>query len=273
MSSRIVYTPHQSPRTRPLRKVLVLGAASAAVFAAIVGAVYIFRLPSLQIREVEFLGLQSSEERILRERVLAMIGGTYAFILPQSSYFLADRAAVASRLREEFPRLADVEITKEFPDKFVVTASERVFWGIFCSSAAASSTPQCFYIDASGFAYEEAPEVKGSLILSIYSDGAGAAVGRSAVDTATMKLFHFLTEAALKASGTPIIGYELRSHVPSEIRAKVADGFTLIFERDSDFANTFRVLKRVLDEEIKEKRDRLDYIDLRLGNKVFYKLR
>ena len=36
-------------------------------------------------------------------------------------------------------------------------------------------------------------------------------------------------------------------------------------------ANALRVLKKVLDEEIGDKRGGLDYIDLRFGNKVFYK--
>lgn len=273
MSSRIIYTPREAPRTRPLRKILFFAATGIAAVLLPVGIIYAFRSPVLQINQVEFFGLQSLEERILRERVSAMISGAYAFVLPRSSYFLADSAAIASRLREEFPRLADAQVAKEFPDKLVVTASERAFWGIFCSSSNSTSTPVCVYIDPSGFSYEEAPEPKGSLILSIYSDGPDAAIGKPVVDAATAELLQFLTKETLVAAGTPVIGYELRSRVTSEIRARTGDGFIIIFERNADFGNSFRVLKRVLDEEIKEKRDRLDYIDLRFGNKVFYKMK
>ena len=70
-----------------------------------------------------------------------------------------------------------------------------------------------------------------------------------------------------------VIGYQLFSKIPGEIRVTVSDGFKIYFNRDDDLENAFVVIKTVLEEEIKEKRSRLDYIDARFGNKVFYKLR
>ncbi len=273
MSSRIVYTPGGSPRARPRRRIVILTAASIGVILAVAGIVYVLRLPPLQIKELEFYGLRPLEEHLLQERVLAGLAGAYAYFVPHSFYYAVDSEALARRLREEFPRLENVQIAKEFPDKLILTATERSFWGIFCASPQSSSTPQCVYIDPSGFAYDDAPEMEGSLILDIYSDGGEAVIGKPAVDTATMELFQFLAEKTAESAGAAITGYELRTRVPSEIRVKVADGFTVIFDRNADFTNSFRVLKRVLDDEIKEKRGQLDYIDLRFGNKVFYKLR
>ena len=68
------------------------------------------------------------------------------------------------------------------------------------------------------------------------------------------------------------MSYELISDFPKEIRVVGPEGYRVYFDRESDLQNAFRVLKTVLAEEIKDRRARLDYIDLRFGNKVFYKL-
>jgi hypothetical protein len=45
----------------------------------------------------------------------------------------------------------------------------------------------------------------------------------------------------------------------------------LILNVKDDYSRVFSVLKTVLENEIKDKAKDIDYIDLRFGNKVFYK--
>lgn len=306
MSSRIIYTPREVPQTKRLRKILIAVSAVAAVFLLAAAITYLIRLPSLHIREISFSGMESSEEDAARERIGSILGGSWAAFLPRSFYFLADAEEIAAGLGAEFPQAKEIEVTKTFPDRLSVVMMRRSFWGIFCSrqesvsaphlsgtdaehqelnlsQKGAGSVPECAYIDPTGFAYESAPQATGGLILVVESDAQRIAVGETVIEPAVMEQLGLLRDGLPAAAGLEVVGFELRSRVPSEIRAGVSDGFTIIFGRDEDFANTLRVLKRVLDEEInphtsggvgvKDKRGQLDYIDLRFGNKVFYKLK
>jgi len=288
MKSRIVYMPSGRPRNRlVMRKMIISMAFGAAVLLICGGAVFALRASRLQIRDIAVSGMKTLDEQAVRERIGAALAGTRAWVLPRSSFFLADTGAIAADLKQDFPRIRDATFTKRFPDKLEGVITEREFWGIFCNGSAGSSTPACphtqcasmsvgacAYIDPGGIAYEHAPKPQGKLIISVRSDGAGdIALGASAVDLAVMAEIRNLAEKIPPAAGIAIADFELRTRVPSEIRAIAADGFTMIFKREDDYAPTLHVLKRVMDEEIRDKQSRLDYIDLRFGNKVFYKLK
>lgn len=270
--SRIIYTPRREQKTRPSRRVLRLALAPAALLALGAAAVAFFRLPPLQIREIKISGLQSFETRVVEERVASHLDGAYFAFLPRRSYFLADAEGLASALRREFPQMEQILAVKRFPNALHVAVIERSLWGIFCN-AAEKAPPYCVYIDPTGFAYDEAPQVEGALILGVERDGEPPAVGDIAVERATMDRLRLLKDALAKLDDLAVTGFGLKTRVPGEIRVKTGEGFVLIFSRDDDFARTADVLKRVLNEEIKEKRGRLEYVDLRFGNKVFYKLK
>ena len=238
------------------------------------GVIFVLRAPRLQIRAVAVAGIQTLDERGVRDRIGLALAGTRAWIFPQSSFFLADTREIASGLAHDFPRIRAVAIAKKFPDKLDIVIIERGFWGIFCNGQHGSSTPVCAYIDPDGIAYEYAPEPQGKLIVSIQSDEAGdIALGAPVIDPLIMAAIRGLAEKIPTAGGGTIVDFELYTRVPSEIRAIAADGFMMIFKREDDYTSTLGVLKRVMDGEIKDRRSRLDYIDLRFGNKVFYKMK
>ncbi len=275
MKSRIVYTPSGAARKpRKARKVLLAAALGAGVLFVCGGAVLVLRAPRLQIRDIAVSGVKTLDEQAVRDAIRVALAGARAYVLPRSSFFLVDTGAIASGLKRDFPRIRDIVVTKKFPDKFDVAITERQFWGVFCNSSQNSSAPACAYIDPDGVAYEHAPEPQGKLIVSVRSDETGdIALGAPAVDTALMAEIRDLEEKIPAQTGIAIADFELRARVPSEIRAIAADGFAMIFRREDDYSGTLRVLKRVLDGEIKGQQSRLDYIDLRFGNKVFYKLK
>ena len=270
MSSRIVYS-HQESKTKSWRRLLGAVLFPAALLLLGAGAIASFRLPYLQIREITISGLESFETRAVEERIGSLLDGTYFFLLPRRSYFLADTRALAEDLGREFPQMREIRAAKRFPDELQVAVTERSFWGISCNTSGDALPLQCVYIDPTGFAYEEAPQVTGALILAVERDGEPPAVGQTVIESAMMERLRLLKEGFGEAGDVMITGFELRKRIPTEIRARTSDGFMLVLSRDDDFARMFGVLKRVLDEEIKEKRERLEYIDLRFGNKVFYK--
>lgn len=301
MPSRIVYMPPLEKKTRAYvarRRLRGLYAAlGCMVFAALLaGMIAALRHPRARLSEIAVSGLEAISEQSVRDAVARELAGSYAFVIPRGSFFLTRPRTLAAMLERAIPRIKTAAVVKEFPDTLRVSVLERSPWGIMCQEAIRSevggrrsetgtgsenpplstlhSLPSvCVYIDETGFAFEPAPHSSGSLVIKVRSDGPPPAVGAHAVEPGLMERFRFLGGETERVAGTRVVEYRLLSGVPSEIRTLTEEGFEVIFRRDDDFENVFRVLDRVLRHEIREKRPRLEYIDLRFGNKVFYKLR
>lgn len=267
MEGRILYTARE---TRPVKKISKNRIWFLLVFfgltAFLIGGVYLLRLSYWQIKKVEVgsSGVLTPQE--IKAKVYYFMGGRILFFLPRSSFLLFDSSSLAAVLQKDFPQIESLSIQKKFPDYLGVAVKERELFGIFCNE-------ECVYIDKQGFAYDSAPNSSGSLLVKVRSDVARARVGSTVVDAALMNDFLLISSGVGKASGAKAIAYEFSAKIPSEIKVETSEGFKIIFKRSGDFENTFRALKTVLEQEIKDKRSQLEYIDLRFGNKIFYRFK
>lgn len=265
-NSRIVYTPRENKKISRFSRTRLFIYAGILVFLFMAsGAVYAMRFPQWQIKEISLSGLEALGEEEMISVIKESFSGNFAFLIPRSSFFMVNTQKLAIALEEKFPRIRRVVVTKSFPDLLRVSVKERRPFGIFCAVS------RCAYVDDSGFAYEEAPNSLGSLIIKITSDAQDLKIPAQAFDNLLFDRMKLVSEGLKNKFDFDTIGYQLFSKIPREIRITTSYGFQIYINQDDDFESVFKVLKTVLDEEIKEKRARLEYIDLRFGNKVFYK--
>lgn len=268
MEGRILYTARDTKfsKKKISQKEIWILLILTGLVAILGGAIYFLRLSYWQIKKVEVgsSGVLAPQE--IKARIDYFLGGRILFFLPRGSFLLFSSSGLASVLQKEFPQIESVAIQKEFPDYLRVVVKERELFGIFCNEG-------CVYIDKQGFAYDYAPGSSGSLLIKIKSDAAEARIGSTVLDAGLISEFLLISSGVSKVSGAKVIVYEFSFKVPSEIKVETSEGFKIVFKRGGDFESSFRILQTVLQQEIKEKRPRLDYLDLRFGNKVFYKFK
>lgn len=240
---------------------------------AIAGGIFVLRRPEWQIRAITITGLRVIPEGAVRENVADALAGTHLWVIPRSSIVFARERTIADALKKEFPPIRDLAVRKRFPNRLDIAVTERRLWAIFCNDLKTATSSSCVAMDETGYAYADSPAPRGALILRVRSDGAAVPVGAFAVSEGIMDRLRRATEQMPASAGSAPLSFELSRDIRSEFRAIMPEGYRVIFRRDDDLANALRVLKKVLDEEIQEKRARLDYIDLRFGNKVFYKMK
>lgn len=268
MESRILYTPRMRRRKKRISRRAVFAFLVVFLAASILGGVvYLLRYPAWQIAEISFLGLRrvapADIEASIREDLLSSFAG----VLPRSSYFLFDSAASEEKILKDFPRLESVHITKEFPSKISVAVKEREFWAIYC----AGESGRCGYIDKTGFVYEEAPVSTGSLILTVFRDTGSVQIPSQSLERALVEKFILFGALLKDATGEEVESFILSGGLDDEFQARVRSGYFLYVKRDDDFAKVTKTLKIFLEKEIGEKKRGLEYVDLRFGNKIFYK--
>ncbi len=278
---RILYgtPPKKSKHKIPHRIFLVFFIFFLAFGAALWGVIYIFRYPAWQIRHIEVTGTETLDSELLTDALRRELSGHFLFIIPKGSFFVAHTGPLSRTLAGRFLKIQSLSLAKYFPDTLRVRVVERRLWGIFCNNFSSESpetseeNASCAYLDTAGYAFESAPDSQGALIIKIRSDGARPDAGREVVPSHAAQKMQDAARGLRERFGVEVIGYELISKLPSEFRVLTDGGFRIYFNFDDDLENTFRVLKALWEEEVRDKKDRLLYIDARFGNKVFYKLR
>lgn len=204
--------------------------------------------------------------------------------ITRRNYFLASTGEIAGLLKDAFPSLKDIRVFKQFPDALSVDVTERIPWGIACSGdreqivlsedvSAQNELPQetCAYIDASGFAFEEAPLLMGYLTKKIFTDERNVIIGQSSIAPKDIIFYSNITNA-FEAFLLHTTSMTLSKDLSRDSKVNVGKWYVLL-ERDADTEKIKEVLKPLLENELSGKLDLLEYIDLRFGKKVFYKLK
>lgn len=288
--TRVLYTPKRKRKMRrgfsPVSRLFL--AVSLCVITFLVAVFFLLRIPYLQIQRIEVLGTETLDSQKIKEQVSSALKGTYWFFLPKGFIFAVDTQKLSNELMGDFLKIRAVTIKNEFPDVLNVSISERNLFGIFCNDLAepektdqkesdpsvqSKSVSQCGYLDEDGFVYGEAPEARGSLLTKVKSDVSLFKIGSQLVDAVTMGRMALIRQELNRITGIRVTSFELSSRILSEMRLETAEGFKIFIKKDDDFAKRFQVLKKVLDDEMKGNRERLAYLDLRFGNKVFYKMK
>ncbi len=268
MDSRVIYMPRERWRKRRFFRAKFFFFAILFLAAALLGgAVYALRYPGWQIQTVLVFGFDETMHADVEARVRESLDARFAFILPKSSYFLFDEGAVQKTLEKDFPWLHDITVKKEFPSMVSVVARERGLWAVFCDM-----NRTCGYMDKTGFIYEEAPVSTGALIMTVETDEQEVHIPSQAFDPAFVQKLDSFVLLLGEKTGEDVETFLFSKEFPGEVRVRTRHGFLLYLDRDDDFGKVISILRVFLEKEIGDKRGRLEYIDLRFGNKVFYKL-
>ncbi len=75
----------------------------------------------------------------------------------------------------------------------------------------------------------------------------------------------------LNQLGLKVFDFIIETDVLKDLRVNTNEGWHVLFDRSRDLKNQLEALKLVLEEKIKEERKNLEYIDLRIENRVYYK--
>lgn len=269
--SRIVYPGKTAKPARPFSRrstLILLGAFG--VLGLGVGIWYVAGLPALAIDQIEVSGTEAIPIEGIRQKVSEMVSGKLWFLIPRNNFFAVSGTRIARELGQRFPEISAVDVKKKFPHQLKVHASGRQLWGVYCERPA-PSTGGCAYLDAGGLAYEELSDFKGWLLPVIYGPSA-VRLGEVAVSSERLQFFGRSKEALAELAGN-LLWLSSASSTPDDARLGLAEGWQVWVTASRPVEEWASVLKTLLEKEIRDERSRLEYIDLRFGNKVFYKFR
>jgi len=154
-----------------------------------------------------------------------------------------------------------------------VNIIERESKIIFCSNS-------CFIIDEDGVAFlnaeiETEKNREEKLLIFTNESGREFNLNEKIIEPEFIDYLYSIKDK-LKSDLELEIEQEIRTPqlISNDIRVKMKEGWTIYFFKEISPEKEIEMLKVVLNEKIeKDKRNDLEYIDLRTNNKVFYKLK
>lgn len=231
--------------------------------------VALFNIPYLQAEKVEIGGnhLVSNEE--VTVAILDKIQGKRLLFLPEKNIFLIPKEEIESSLPQEIRRIKNISLNPNFPDKIEARITERENRALFCREE------ECAFMDEEAFVFEKAPYFSGAIFLKFFDQRTGATSSPFAIGSYLLNLedFTMLMDFSRLAArkGFEMTEVYLKPENIFEIVTK--EGWKIILNGKNEADKTLANLITTLESGIREKRKDLDYIDLRFGNKVYFKFK
>jgi cell division septal protein FtsQ len=272
-----------SRRKRRKKSILKLSLFLAGILVFLGGLVGLLYIPKFRIAEISIEGINALDKEELKAEITNFLKGKFFKILPYDNIFLLSKAKITALLLQEFPNLKEISIKRNFSRKLSVLTEERKAEALWCVNSLATSTDsgeaECAFVDENGFIFQPAPSFSGGIFLKFFDEreklastsenlGGLPNVGEEMIAASEFKkLFSF--SGFLLQNNMDVSRIVLKDNGEYEIDLK--EGWRILLNGKNEAGLSFNNLKLVLDSNVKEKRSQLEYIDLRFGNKVFFK--
>lgn len=231
------------------------------------GIVAFFRTPYLQVEKIEISGNNLINGDDLIGGIKVKLDGKYLGFFPKTNIFIIPKRKILAEIPQELKRIKNISIDKKYFGAIAVKIEERNNSALFCQ------TENCAYADESGFVFEKAPYFSGAVFLKLIDQRMldktlEEFIGSNLIEEREFK--KILEFGGLTAkTGGGITEVVLKQENIYEFYTK--EGWKIILNDKNEPRSAYLNLTTALDANIKDKRTKLDYIDLRLGNKIYFK--
>lgn len=257
------------PGERPARRVkarrLICLVLAVAVAVVVIG-IFMFS-DKFQVKRIIVVGNDSVSDERVEEQIDLDKDGTVWGIFPRSNIFFFSTERATARLMEEIVQIRQVKVTRQMPDVLKVYIEERepaLVW---------MTGDQRYYLDLEGVISKE---IHGELEFSLPTmrdesnrevQTKEKLVSKDFVDFAASLARTFQSETGLEYE-------ELSTPAPisREIRVRTKMGWYIYFTSERTLESQYQKLLLILNKELKKGRmEKLEYVDLRIKDKIFYK--
>ncbi len=257
------------------------------VLILLIGLSYLSKWQKLNIENVEIIGNKVVDTELIDQVAREDISGRYLWLFPKTNFLLYPKNKIKDDLAKKFTRLKDISLKINNTNTLEISVSERTAAYTWCGDRPADNTgpefiykeDKCYFTDNTGYIFDTAPYFSGEVYLRFFgkiTDSKNSPLGVYFLKGNFERLVSFienLTKIGLKPAYLLITEDHVELYLSSGKNSP-----KIILKLDSDLNKITENLQTALETEplksdFKKKFNSLLYIDLRFGNKVYYKFK
>ncbi len=252
--------------------------------ALIVGLAFISRINKLNINQINISGNKIIETKDIESVVKNDISGHYLWLFPKTNFLIYPKRGIKKDLASRFKRLKDISENIQNARTLEVNVSEyqgKYLWcGVLIPVLNSNlNNDKCYFMDDSGYIFDEAPYFSGEVYFKFYGNGGM----NGDIPTGTYFMKDKFTEITTLKDTLEKLGFnpsdfwlDNDNEADFSLSGQPMTGPRIIFKLDADYSKLAENLQAAISTEplhtdLQTKLASLLYIDLRFGNKVYYK--
>ncbi len=208
----------------------------------------------------------------ISDSVDRLIGGKYFGLIPKSNILFYPKEEILLALRSAFPILDTIEVKRGSFSALTILVVERKPYGVYCEGDLDAPQNSCIFLDNNGFLYKETPTMTGSNFVIFESASTSLDVNNIIFPS----FFDSLKLFIAKLSDLKLEVRQVFENENKDLEILVKGDTKLFLAPPFDFDMAFENLKTVLSGSILRENIKIsdvEYVDLRFGNRVYYKLK
>lgn len=241
-----------------------------------VGIVYfLFFSEWLQISNVLVEGNKTIDKKLILDATEPYLHKKAFWFFPSNNFFFVPTGQIAKEILSDYKRIGDVKVSRGFPNSLAIRLQEKKAVLLFCSDQG------CVWVDEEGVVYNKSSYAEavgeGSDVVIVEDNSHGNyELGQLVTEPAYVDYANRLWHIFPEKIGKELV--HLSAPLPSaqEIRANTKEGWMVFFDTTMDLDRSVALLQKVIEQELKDKEGGticVDYIDLRVVDRVFYKMK
>ncbi|MEK7109558.1 MAG: hypothetical protein AAB919_03990 [Patescibacteria group bacterium] len=262
--------PQSGLRKRRRRRRVLLGLLFVFLLFVICGTlVWLSKAPFLRITAVQVVDAHTVASSTILQYAQKEIAGAYAGLFARNNIFLYPRRAIVQVLLKQYPTLRTVDVHAQDFHTVIIKVVEREPVALWCDTS-------CFYMDEQGLVYAPAPTFSAP-VYTTYQGPATTTPQSGVRQFITPQQFQSLTALvaafAQKLPDDPVGLVAVDQNNDTQVYFK--KNFLLIFNLKDDGGDVFERFSLALGSEVFKGKMPADfeYLDLRFGDKLYYKLK
>lgn len=233
--------------------------------ALIVGFFYWMNHSSMRISEFKIVGNKFSDSEVMQKIVEEILDEKTLFVIPNDNVVFLPKKKIQSQIENEIFEVSAVDFDLKNFDKFEIEIFEHEPKAIYTNGG------MNYFVNSEGRIFMQEPLVHSFGDLTrVYFDSNDIKIGDTVVNSDFISMIDdFIFK--LKKIG---IDVTLVSNENADIYyLNTKQGYYLVISSKDSLDDYYKNIKTIFDEKAltEEQFSELEYMDLRFGNKVFYK--
>ncbi len=274
-----VVLPKSSIRARRRRRRNFLIGGSILLFFVACGAlIWLANADFLRIKTVKTAGAKTVVAEVLQAEAKTYMAGKYLYLFPKDNIFLYPKNEIAAKLLTAYPTLKSAVVRAENFSTISIYAEDREPRALWCGNSIASPNP-CLLLGEDGVAYAAAPDFSESPYVRYFGE---LHEGNSNLPQGAKQFLSPEEFRPLAALADAVVQSQTTNAVEGvfvnedkDVRMAFTNGFALLFELEDDGGEVFERFTLALTAEPFKSHTlaEFEYLDLRFGDKLYYKLK